>query len=61
VLGGSIRLSTQIVVMLVALFYFLRDRQSLLQYLRRLVPLSQAETDRLFRRVSDRWRYVLGS
>jgi predicted PurR-regulated permease PerM len=53
VLGGSVRLVTGIVVMLVALFYFLRDYKSLLQYLRRLVPLSQAETDQLFRRVSD--------
>ena len=52
-LGGSIRLVTQVVIMLVALFYFLRDHQSLLQYLRRLVPLSGAETDQLFRRVSD--------
>jgi predicted PurR-regulated permease PerM len=53
VLGGSVRLVTGIVIMLVALFYFLRDHKSLLQYLRRLVPLSEAETDQLFRRVSD--------
>jgi predicted PurR-regulated permease PerM len=53
VLGGSIRLVTEIVIMLVTLFYFLRDHKSLLQYLRRLVPLSQAETDQLFGRVSD--------
>jgi predicted PurR-regulated permease PerM len=53
VLGGSVRLVTQIVIMLVTLFYFLRDHKSLLRYLRRLVPLSQAETDQLFCRVSD--------
>ena len=53
VLSGSVRLVTGIVIMLVALFYFLRDYKSLLEYLRRLVPLSQAETDQLFRRVSD--------
>jgi len=52
-LGGSVRLITQIVVMLVALFYFLCDYERLLQYLRRLVPLSTEETDQLFRRVSD--------
>lgn len=53
VLGGSIRLATGCVVMLITLFYFLRDHSSLLQYLRRLVPLSQAETDQLFRRMSE--------
>jgi predicted PurR-regulated permease PerM len=52
-LGGSIRLVTQIVIMLVALFYFLRDRKNFLQYLRRLVPLAPADTDELFHRVSD--------
>ena len=53
VFGGSVRLVIQIVIMLVTLFYFLRDQQSLLKYLRRLVPLSNAETDQLFSRVSD--------
>ena len=53
VLGGSVRLVTQIVIMLITLFYFLRDHKSLLRYLRRLVPLSQSETDQLFCRVSD--------
>lgn len=52
-LGGSARLVTGIVIMLVALFYFLRDHKNLLQYLRRLVPLSDAETDQLFHRVSE--------
>lgn len=53
VLGGSVRLVTQIVIMLVTLFYFLRDHKRLLQYVRRLLPLSEPETDQLFRRVSD--------
>jgi predicted PurR-regulated permease PerM len=53
VLGGSIRLLTNIVIMLVALFYFLRDGRRLLRLLRRLVPLSRVETDELFRRVSE--------
>ena len=53
VLGGSIRLVTNIVIMFVTLFYFLRDREKLLRLLSRLVPLSTAETDELFRRVSE--------
>ena len=53
VLGGSLRLLTQIVMMLIALFYFLRDQERLLMYVRRLIPLSAAETDILFRRVSE--------
>lgn len=53
VIGGSVRLLTQMVIMLVALFYFLRDGERLLRYLRRLVPLSIGETEQLFRRVSD--------
>ena len=53
VLGGSVRFLTQVVIMLVALFYFLRDDQRLLQYLRRLTPLSTREADQLFQRVSD--------
>ena len=51
-LRGSVRLLTQIVIMLVTLFYFLRDRKHLLEYLRRLVPLAPVETDRVFLRVS---------
>jgi predicted PurR-regulated permease PerM len=53
VLGGSIRLVTNIVIMFVTLFYFLRDRERLLRFLSRLVPLSSIETDELFRRVSE--------
>lgn len=53
VLGGSVRLVTGIVIMLLTLFYFLRDHKRLLQYLRQLVPLSPRETDQLFQRVSD--------
>jgi len=52
-LGGSMRMVTQIVVMLVALFYFLRDHELLLGYLRRLMPLAPEETGRLLQRVSD--------
>lgn len=53
IIGGSIRMVTGFVIMLITLFYFLRDSEKLLHYLRGLVPLSEAETDQLFRRVSD--------
>jgi predicted PurR-regulated permease PerM len=52
VLGGSVRVVTQITIMLVTLFYFLRDRSSLLQFLRQLIPLSTGETQELFERIS---------
>jgi predicted PurR-regulated permease PerM len=53
VVGGSVRVLTEIVIMLIALFYFLRDHKALIQYLRQLVPLSEPENDQLFGRVSD--------
>lgn len=52
VLGGSVRFVTGFVIMLVTLFYCLRDHRSFLQYLRGLVPLSEAETEELFGRLS---------
>jgi len=52
-LAGSMRMVTQTVIMLVALFFFLRDHELLLGYLRRLMPLSTEETGQLFQRVSD--------
>jgi predicted PurR-regulated permease PerM len=53
VLGGSVRFVIHFVIMLVMLFYFLRDRAKLVNLLRRLVPLSASETDELFRRLSE--------
>ncbi|MBK5295269.1 MAG: AI-2E family transporter [Acidobacteriia bacterium] len=53
VVGGSIRFVTQMAIMLVTLFYFLRDRGRLLQLLGLLIPLSRSETDELFGRVSE--------
>ncbi len=51
-LGGSIRFVTQFALMLVTLFYFLRDRGALRNYVRLLLPLSPLETQELFDRVS---------
>jgi predicted PurR-regulated permease PerM len=53
VVGGSIRIVTQFVLMLVTLFYFLRDRRKLLAFLSHLIPLAPNETEELFRRVSQ--------
>jgi predicted PurR-regulated permease PerM len=58
-LGGSIRLVTNTVIMFVTLFYFLRDSGRLLQFLRRLLPLSRSETDELLRRVSETIHSIL--
>jgi predicted PurR-regulated permease PerM len=51
--SGSVQLVTQFSIMLVVLFYFFRDRVLLLQLLRRQVPLSVDETDRLFHSISQ--------
>lgn len=53
VVGGSVWVLTQLVLTLLALFYFLRDRRLLLQFIRRLVPFTHEETTELFRRVSQ--------
>jgi predicted PurR-regulated permease PerM len=52
-LKGSMQFVTQFVVMLLVLFYFLRDHKRLLQYAARLSPLSAAETGQLFGRISE--------
>lgn len=51
--SGSMQFFTQFALMLVMLFYFLRDRVSLLQSLGSLLPLSAAETAALFGRISQ--------
>ncbi len=53
VVGGSIWVLTQLVLTLLALFYFFRDRRLLLQFLRGLMPFTNDETTELFRRVSQ--------
>jgi predicted PurR-regulated permease PerM len=53
VVGGSVWILTQLVLTLLALFYFLRDQHLLLQFIRRLLPFTDEETTELFRRVSQ--------
>ncbi|HSU29713.1 MAG TPA: AI-2E family transporter [Bryobacteraceae bacterium] len=53
VLSGSVQAITQAAIMLVTLFYFLRDRRLLLAFLFRVAPLSSSETHELIRRVSE--------
>ena len=59
VIGGSARAITQIATMIIVLFYFLRDQESILVNLRLLVPLSEKETDRLFARIAETIRFSL--
>lgn len=48
VLSGTVWVGTQFLIMLFALFYFLRDARRALTTLRRYSPLSERETDRVF-------------
>ena len=50
---GSLWAGVQLLVSFFALFYLLRDREQALAFLRSLIPLTSAETSRLFRRVAD--------
>jgi predicted PurR-regulated permease PerM len=52
-LGNSIRIITQLVVMLFVLFFLLRDRSLALATLRSLLPLRDDETTELLTRVGD--------
>ncbi len=53
VLGTSIRLITQIIVMLFILFFLFRDRAQALALLRSLLPLREEETTELLHRLDD--------
>jgi predicted PurR-regulated permease PerM len=53
VINGSIWLAMQLFITLVALFFFFRDRREALAVLRSLMPLSNHETDIVFKRVDD--------
>ncbi|MBV8818532.1 MAG: AI-2E family transporter, partial [Acidobacteriaceae bacterium] len=44
---------TQLVIAFIILFFFLRDQREILSFVRRLMPLSDPETDRLFTSISD--------
>ena len=59
IVSGSAWAITQIATMIVVLFYFLRDQESILANLRSLVPLSAEETDRLFVRITETIRVSL--
>ncbi len=50
---GSIAQAIQIAVTFYLLFYFLRDRKAVTQFIRDWIPLTAEETDRLFRRVGN--------
>lgn len=50
---GSVRAITQLILMLFALFYFLRDGDLILHNLRKLIPLGEAQVDRVFERISE--------
>jgi predicted PurR-regulated permease PerM len=52
-LGNSVRIITQLVVMLFLLFFLLRDRALALASLRPLLPLHEYETTELLTRVGD--------
>jgi predicted PurR-regulated permease PerM len=50
---GSVWMAAELLITFFFLFYFLRDRQTVMKSLRSLVPLSDAETDKVFGRVSN--------
>lgn len=51
--GGAVWLGMQLLITLLSLFFFFRDRRSVVAVLRSLMPLSEHETDEVFERVSD--------
>jgi predicted PurR-regulated permease PerM len=53
VVSGSVRAGAGVLITIFTLFFFFRDRKEALQLVRSLLPLSHAETDRLFRIVND--------
>jgi predicted PurR-regulated permease PerM len=52
-LGGSVRIITQLVVMLFILVFLFRDRALALQFLRSLLPLREEEITQLLARLDD--------
>lgn len=53
ILSGSVSAIVDILITFFSLFFFLRDRSKVMGTLRSLIPLSRAEADRLFQRISD--------
>jgi predicted PurR-regulated permease PerM len=61
VVARSVRVIAQIGAALLALFFFLRDQEVVVEAIGRVLPLSEGETDRLFTRVASAVRAsVLG-
>jgi len=52
-LSGSMWASVQVLVTFFALFYLLRDRDAVLQYLRSILPLTPGEATKLFERTAE--------
>ena len=50
---GSMEMAAELLITFFFLFYFFRDRRTVVRALRSFVPLSSAETDKVFARVSD--------
>jgi len=59
IFSGSVWAITQLVTMVVVLFYFLRDQASILASLHSLVPLNEEETGQLFARITETIRISL--
>jgi predicted PurR-regulated permease PerM len=53
ILGTSVRVITQLIVMLFILFFLFRDRAQALEFLRSLLPLRDDETTELLHRLDD--------
>jgi len=51
--AGTAWMLVEVLLTLFTLFFFFRDRQALVRAVRSLMPLSEAETDGVFRRVAD--------
>jgi predicted PurR-regulated permease PerM len=52
-LGGSVSAIVNVLITFFSLFFFLRDRDTMLKMLRSLAPLSRREADRMLGRVTD--------
>ena len=59
-LTGSIRLLSQIAVTMFALFYFLRDGETIVRRFRSVLPLKPSFVDRAFSRIAQMIRVSLG-
>jgi predicted PurR-regulated permease PerM len=53
VVAGSLAAAMQLLITLLVLFYFFRDRRDLAADLRSFIPLSDREIDTMFQRVAD--------